>query len=275
MPDHYQPQWAPTIGLTMAAEATTTLKVGTLVFANDYRHPMMLAKEIATLDLATEGRVEVGLGAGWRRIDYDQSGMTYERPGIRIERMVESLACMRALWSTSEPVDFAGKHYTLTGAEGTPQPHTPGGPQVCIGGGGKRILSIAAQHADIVAINSTLASGALDAAAAISASPAAFDEKIGWVRAAAGDRVDDIELQMHCPFVMVTDDGDSKAAEFAPLFGASPDEARDVPFTLIGTIDEICDQLERRRARYGFTYVIVPNDAMESFAPVVTRLSGT
>ena len=92
MPDHYQPQWAPMIGLTMAAEATTTLKVGTLVFANDYRHPMMLAKEIATLDLATEGRVEVGLGAGWRRIDYDQSGMTYDRPGLRIERMVESLA---------------------------------------------------------------------------------------------------------------------------------------------------------------------------------------
>ena len=108
MPDHYQPQWAPTIGLTMAAEATTTLKVGTLVFANDYRHPMMLAKEIATLDLATEGRVEVGLGAGWRRIDYDQSGMTYDRPGLRIERMVESLTCMRALWSTSEPIDFCG-----------------------------------------------------------------------------------------------------------------------------------------------------------------------
>jgi probable F420-dependent oxidoreductase len=275
MPDHYQPQWAPMIGLTIAAEATTTLNVGTLVFANDYRHPMMLAKELATLDLATGGRVEVGLGAGWRRIDYEQAGMEYDRAGVRIERMVESLEVLRALWSSPEPVDYAGKHYVLTGAEGIPQPHTEGGPPICIGGGGPRILSVAAQHADIVAINATLAAGELDTASALSASPAAFDEKIEWVREAAGDRFDDIELQMHCPFVSVTDDGEETAAGLASIFGAAPDEARDVPFTLIGTIDEICDQIEKRRVRYGFSYVVVPSDAMEAFGPVVARLAGT
>jgi probable F420-dependent oxidoreductase len=274
MPDHYQPQWAPTIGLTIAAEATTKLKVGTLVFANDYRHPMMLAKEMATLDLATEGRVEVGLGAGWRRVDYEQSGMVYDRPGVRIERMLESLAVMRALWSTAEPVDFAGAHYTLTAAEGIPQPHTLGGPPVCIGGGGRRILSAAARHADIVAVNATLTAGELTADSAASASPAAFDEKVSWVRAAAGDRLAHIELQMHCPFVSVTDDGDTLARNLAAAFGASPEEAREVPMTLIGTVPELCDTLEQRRARWGFSYVIVPDDAMDAFAPVVARLAG-
>ena len=274
MPDHYQPQWAPTVGLTIAAEATTTLKVGTLVFANDYRHPMMLAKEIATLDLASEGRVEVGLGAGWRRVDYEQSGMAYDRPGVRIERMVESLAIMRALWSTSDPVDFAGTYYTLTGAEQTPAPFTSGGPPVCIGGGGRRILSVAARAADIVAINATLSGGALDTGAATSASPTAFDEKISWVRAAAGDRFGDLELQMHCPFVDFTDDGDALADGLASAVGAPASEGRDVPLALIGSVDEICEQLERRRARWGFNYVIVPSDAMEQFGAVVDRLAG-
>ena len=144
MPDHFQDQWAPLVGLTVAAEATTTLRVGTLVFDNDYRHPVVLAKELATLDCATEGRVEVGLGAGWKRSDYDEAGIGYDRPGVRIARMGEALQVLRALWASDQPVEFDGEHYQVHGAVGTPRPSRPGGPSITIGGGGRRILSLAA-----------------------------------------------------------------------------------------------------------------------------------
>jgi probable F420-dependent oxidoreductase len=274
MPDHFQEQWAPPVGLTIAAEATEQLRVGALVYANDYRHPMMLAKEMATLDLATGGRVELGLGAGWRRSDYDQSGMRYDRPGARIERMAESLAIMRALWASPEQVDYVGEHFTITGAIGTPQPYTPGGPPVCIGGGGRRMLSAAAREADIIGVNPTLTSGELGPDVAATATPAAYDEKIQWIRAAAGDRFADIELQCHCAFVMVTPDARAIAGQMAAGYGLSAEEALDVPITFFGTVDELCEMVEARRDRYGFTYWVVPDSAMDDFAPVVARLVG-
>jgi len=141
IPDHFGDQWAPLVALTAAAEATTTLCVGSLVFDNDYRHPVELAKEIATLDLLTEGRVEFGLGAGWMKSDYDEAGIPYDRPGVRIERMVEGLHIMKDLWSTGTS-SRPGKHYTVTGAQGLPRPHTSPYPPVIIGGGGQRVLSI-------------------------------------------------------------------------------------------------------------------------------------
>jgi probable F420-dependent oxidoreductase len=274
MPDHFQDQWGPLVALTVAVEATTTLRVGTLVFATDYRHPVVLAKELATLDLATEGRVEVGLGAGWKRTDYDEAGIEYDRPGVRIERMAEALHVMRALWTSEAPVTFNGTHYAIHGAVGTPRPHHPGGPPVCIGGGGRRVLSIAARQADIVSVNVTLTAGQLGGDAAASASPEAFDEKLSWIRDAAGERLDQIELQCHCPFTMVTSDRERVAAKMGSAFGRSPSETLDVPLLLVGSIDELCDIVERRRERYGFTYWIVPDDAMEVFAPVVARLAG-
>jgi probable F420-dependent oxidoreductase len=276
MPDHYQEQWEPVVGLTVAAEATERLNVGTLVFANDYRHPVMLAKSIATLDLATLGRVEFGLGAGWKRSDYDEAGIAYDRPGVRIDRMSEALTIMRALWASADPVHFTGEHFTIAGAVGSPRPHSQPGPKICIGGGGKRMLSFAAREADIVAVNATMNAGALDASVAATASPAAFDEKIVWVRAAAtaAGRGDEIELQCHCPFVSVTDDRASMLAALAPAFGCEVDEAVDIPFTMVGTTDEMCEAVARRRDRWGFTYTIVPDDAMEAFAPVVAALAG-
>jgi probable F420-dependent oxidoreductase len=277
MPDHFQDQWEPTVALAVAAEATTSLRVGTLVFDNDYRHPVMLAKSIATLDLASGGRVEFGLGAGWKRSDYDEAGMTYDPPGVRIDRMIEALAIMRALWASAEPVNFTGDHYTIAGAVGTPRPHSQPGPLVCIGGGGKRMLSFAARQADIVAVNATMTAGALGDSVAMTANPAAFDEKLGWVRAAAATagRLDDIELQCHCPFVHVTDDRASMLEALAPAFGCSPADATDIPFTMVGTVAEMREAVLRRRDRWGFTYTVVPDDAMEAFAPVVAELAGS
>jgi probable F420-dependent oxidoreductase len=274
VPDHFQEQWAPIVAMTVAAEATERLNVGSLVFANDYRHPAVLAKEVATLDLATGGRVEFGLGAGWRRSDYEGAGLAYDSPGTRIERMAEALAVMKALWSSSEPVSFDGRHYTIAGTVGTPRPHTRPHPKVCIGGGGRRVLSIAGREADIVGINATLRSGELDSATAATATPKAFDEKVGWVREAAGQRFEDIELQCHCAFVMIVPNRMEVAESLGPAFGLDAVEALDVPITLIGTIDELCESLEQRRARYGISYWVVPDAAMEGFAPVVERLTG-
>jgi probable F420-dependent oxidoreductase len=275
MPDHFQDQWAPLVGLAVAVEATTTLRVGTLVFDNDYRHPVVLAKELATLDRASAGRLEVGLGAGWKRSDYDEAGLDYDRPGVRIERMGEALDVMRALWSSTDPVHYTGAHYRIDGAVGTPPPWRPGGPPVCIGGGGRRILSLAARAADIVSFNATLSAGELGGDTAASATPSAFDEKVGWVRDAAGERLASLELQCHCPFVMLTGERTAVAERMASAFGLEPGEALDVPLVLLGTVEELCDTIEQRRARYGFTYWVVPDDAMEALAPVVARLAGT
>ena len=158
IPDHFEDQLGPLVALTVAAEATTDLKVGSLVFGNDYRHPVVLAKEIATLDLMSEGRVEFGLGAGWMTSDYEQSGMTNDPAGVRITRMAESLTVMKSLWSTGA-CTFEGEHYQITGAIGAPLPHHRPHPPIIIGGGGKRVLGIAAREADIVGVNPSLAAG--------------------------------------------------------------------------------------------------------------------
>ena len=275
MPDHFQDQWGPLVGLTVAAEATERLHVGTLVFDNDYRHPIVLAKEAATLDLVAEGRFEFGLGAGWLQTDYESSGIDYDRPGVRIDRMAEGLAVMKALWSSDAPVDFKGEHYTIAGAVGTPRPHREPHPTVCIGGGGRRILSLAAREADIVGFNATLTAGAVGPEAAATATPDAFDQKVAWVRAAAGDRFDALELQCHSAFAMVVPNRREIAEAMAPAFGLTADEALEVPIALVGTVEELCETITERRRRYGFSYWVVPDDAMESFAPVVERLAGT
>jgi len=273
LPDHFGEQWGPLVGLTLAAEATERIRVGWLVLDNDFRHPMELAKEVATLDLATEGRVEFGLGAGWMKTDYEQSGIAYDDPGTRVDRMEESLRILKRLWS-GEPVDFKGEHYTLAGAVSHPRPFTRPHPPIVVGGGSKRVLSIAAREADIIGFNTSLRSGAADRAAAAAAIAPKFDERVQWVKDAAGDRFEDLELQCHTSFVVVTDDRPGVVDSMAGVFGVSPEEALDVPIVLVGTVDEICETLQQRRERWGFSYWVVFSDSMAAFAPVVERLAG-
>ena len=273
VPDHFTDQWGPLVALTVAAEATTTLNVGALVFDNDYRHPVVLAKEVATLDLVSGGRVEFGLGAGWMKTDYDESGIPYDEPGVRIDRLEEAIAVYEQLWDGE--ATFAGDHYRVTAAHGLPAPARPGGPKLVIGGGGKRVLSLAARHADIVGVNPNLRSGAVDAATAQSAVAELYEQRIGWIRDAAGDRIDDIELQVLTFIVAVDADRDEVAAAMAPGLGISAEQARDVPIALVGSVDEICDQLVERRERWGLSYWVVHDAEMEAFAAVVDRLAGT
>lgn len=273
MPDHFSDQLAPIPALMAAADATTTLRIGMLVLDNDYRHPVVLAKEAATLDLLSDGRLELGLGAGWERADYEMSGIPYDPPGTRIDRFVEGLAVIRGLWSDG-PFDFAGEHYTITGLDGRPKPlqdHVP----LLIGGGGPRMLAIAAREADIVGVNFDLRSGAFDPTTARSGSGAEVDKKIDIIRAAAGDRFEGLELNVRVFVNVVTDDRDGLAERLAPGFGVTPAEALDIPFALVGTVEQMTDTIRERRERWGFSYLIFGTDDVDKMAPVVAELAGT
>ncbi len=275
MPDHFDDQWAPLVSLTVALEATERLVVGSLVLDNDYRHPVVLAKEAATLDLVAEGRFELGLGAGWKRTDYDSSGIPYDPPGERVSRMQEALTVMKQLWSTPDPVTFKGEHYSIDSAVGTPRPHTKPHPKICIGGGSRRVLSIAAAEADIIGVNASLAEGDIGPGAVASSTAVAFDEKIRWIRDASGGRFGQIELQCHTAAVMIIPNRREMAERLAPSLGVTPEEALEVPLVLAGTVDEICESLVERRERHGLSYWVVPDSVIDDFAPVVERLSGT
>jgi probable F420-dependent oxidoreductase len=274
MPDHFGEQLGPIVGLTVAAEATEKLNVGALVFDNDYRHPLMLAKEMATLDLLTEGRVEFGLGAGWMKSDYDETGMPYDEPKVRVDRFEEGLQVIKGLWRDGRS-DFQGEHYRMAGGQGRPRPHTPGGPKLVIGGGGKRILSIAAREADVIGVNPNLKSGYVGPEAAASAKGDLYRKRLGWIRDAAGDRFSDLELQCLVMFVQFTNDADQAIADMAPLFGLTPEEAGEVPMALVGDVDRMVETLQRRREEYGLSYIVVQEGTFEQFGEVVAKLAGT
>ncbi|MGH9164745.1 MAG: TIGR03621 family F420-dependent LLM class oxidoreductase [Acidimicrobiales bacterium] len=273
VPDHLDDQWAPLVALTSAAEATSSLRVGALVFDNDYRHPAVLAKEVATLDLISDGRVEFGLGAGWMRSDYAAHGLSYDPAGVRVARMAEGLAVMKALWGNGSST-FAGRYYSLDGAEGRPKPVQRPHPPVLVGGGGRRVLTVAARQADIVGFNASLAAGVVGPDVARSALAERFDERVAWVREAAGARFAELELHCHTFFCMVGAEPRATAAAMAPAFAITVEQALDVPIVLVGSTDRICEVLQERRHRFGFSYWAVPADSAEAFAPVVARLAG-
>ncbi len=274
MPDHFSEQLAPVPALQCAADATSTLRLGALVYDNDYKHPVVLAKELATMDVLSDGRVEVGLGAGWMATDYEQSGIPYDSPGVRISRMIEGLTVMKGAWAT-DPFSFDGEHYAITGYNGSPKPIQTPFP-VLIGGGGRRVLTFAAQHADIVGINATLTSGAVDQSTFGSMTPDAVDEKISIVRtaAAAASRLDDIEINIRTFMVMITNDTDQALDTLSGFTGAPKAVIAQSPFALVGPPGKLIEDLQERRQRWGFSYVIVGQNDIAPFAEVVAALAG-
>lgn len=274
VPDHFDEGPGPIAAMACAATATTQLVVGTLVFDCDFRHPAVLARELATIDQIAEGRLEVGLGAGWKRLDYDRSGITMDRPGVRVSRMIEHAEILRRLFG-DEPVNFAGEHYTITDLDGTPKPYTPGGPKFLIGGGAPRVLRFAARTADIVGLNASIHSGEIDTAAAHDALPASIDEKAGWVREAAGERWGSIEINAWLSVAAVTDDADGLANILSGAFAAPPEAVLASPLTLIGTQTQIAERLAERRERWGYSYTVIPGERAHDFAPVVAELTGS
>lgn len=274
MADHLDDQFAPIAGLMAAAAATSSLRIGALVFCNDYRHPAVLAKEAATLDVLSDGRLELGLGAGWMTSDYERAGIDLDPAGVRIDRLAEAIPLVRALLA-GETVHHDGEHYRIDGLTGSPRSAQRPHPPILVGGGGRRVLTLAAREADVVGINIDLRAGTIDASAGPNATVEATDEKIAWVREAAGPRFDEVELQVRVHLAMITDDRRAIAEAMGPALGLSPDAALATPHALVGTVDEVCDQLVERRERWGLSYIGLGVDALEAMAPVIARLAGT
>ena len=272
--DHFDDQLGPVATLMAAAEATTTLRIGALVFSNDFRHPAVVAKEAATLDVLSGGRLEFGLGAGWMDSDYTSTGLVKDRPGVRISRMAESLEVIRSLWSEG-PTHFAGDFYTIDGLDGLPKPLQQPHPPVIVGGGSERVLRLAGEVADIVSFNPSMRSGKIDTTAGSSSTPEATDQKLAWIREGAGERYRELELHVRLEVALVCDDPDPYFDGLSGGFGLTPDQARQSPHALLGPPSMMIERLIERRERWGLSYIGVPQEASEAMAPVVAALAGT
>jgi probable F420-dependent oxidoreductase len=273
VPDHFSDQLAPIAAMTAAAAATTDLKVGALVFGNDYRHPVVLAKEIATVDLLSSGRVEFGLGAGWMTSDYDQAAIAHDPPATRIERMSEALDVCVGLWADG-PFSYEGRHYRISELDGRPKPYQRPHPPILIGGGRPKVLGLAGRRADIVGINPNLRAGEVGPEAIADVVADRVDDKIAWVRDGAADRFDEIELSMLVQFAVVVDNRTELAESIAPAVGLTARQALESPYIWFGTVEEICDDVEHWRRRWGISYWVVHTDAMDPLALVIERLAG-
>ena len=242
---------------------------------NDYKHPVVLAKELATMDLLSDGRLEIGLGAGWMITDYEQSGMPYDRPGVRIDRFVEGLAIIKGAMGAGAVLVHQGTHYTVTELRRLPKPVQAPCPPILIGGGGKRVLGIAAREADIVGINGTMHAG-VDRPRRDRVDDRRGGRREGRHRArrgrrtAAGDRDERprVHGQRH------RRPRRQRSTFLAKAMSVEPTMVEQTPFALIGPPSKLVEDLLERRERWGFSYIIVGADDVESFAPVVAELAG-
>jgi probable F420-dependent oxidoreductase len=275
--DHIPNRFGTLVSLMAAAMVTTSLRVGSFVFDNDFRHPALLAKDAATLDVLSGGRLEFGIGAGWNRpADYDPTGIPFDSAGVRISRLAEAVRLIKALY-VGGPVTLTGEHYSIKELTLPPSPIQRPYPPIFIGGGGQRMLSLAAREADIVGlVPRTRTDGqGLDHQ---EAGATATDRQVAWIREAAGDRFPSIEINT-CVFSTVVTDDRRQAAEHLArngrlVAGMTPEQILDLPHVLLGSLDQMVDNLHMWRDRYGISYVTIFGESMEEFAPIVARLAG-
>ena len=249
VPDALGTPLATMTALTVAATATTVLRVGSYVFVNDYRQPAVLAREIATLDQLSDGRVELGLGAGNWPLDFQQLGIPFDQAGVRVSRFAEGLSIIKQFF-TSETVNFSGKYYTATALRPSPRPVQQPHPPILVGSAGRRMLTIAAHEADII----------LPA----SAQRADLEEKIGWIREAAGERIEHLELGQPAFGIELTD----STIITTPPFRGIPVEHQSM------TTEQAITYLQEQREHLGISYIQVQERQLENFAPIVARLHG-
>ncbi len=271
--DHFGGRLAPTTALAAAIDRTD-LRLGTLVLANDFRHPALLAKEMATLDLLSGGRVELGIGAGWLAEDYTGPGIAMDPPGVRVERLEEAIQVIKGLWAP-QPFRYEGRHYSVE-LDGHPKPAQKPHPPLLIAGGARRILSLAGREADIVGISVRLDQGhrgQLDKGV-VSAARDLVEQKLGWIREAAGDRFDRIELNVLVFEAHVTHSSGEVLERIGAETGSDPAVVGESPQVLVGSVEEICETMERRREEYGISYYSFYQPDLAAMAPVVERLTG-
>jgi probable F420-dependent oxidoreductase len=276
--DHFTQGWGmeATIALMAAADATDRLRVQALVLSNDYRHPVLLHKALATIDVLSAGRLEIGLGAGWMQSDYEAAGLALDPPAVRVARLEESVSILKGLFA-DDPFTFVGKHYHVQALDGLPKSVQRPHPPLLLGGGGRRVLSLAAREADIVSLHPRLRSGHLDRAAANDLSPERLDEKVGWVceaLAANGRQPQDVELQLNLFVVRIGRSTSAVESTHAAGFLADPDLLAQSPAVLIGSVEQCAEALLERRERYGLSCFNMGSD-FASAAPLVARLAGS
>lgn len=273
MSDHADNPLSPIPALAVAAQATRTLRIGTLVLCNDFRHPAFAAKELATLDVLSGGRVEWGIGAGWLPRDYETTGVSFDERGVRVERLAEAIAVTKALFAGGE-VTFEGSHVQVRGLVGRPEPLQRPHPPLLVGAAGPRMLRMAAQEADIVGVAPSLTTKRLFGQPPRETVCEALDRQLDTVRRAADERYDDLEINVVAFPAQVVEDRQRRAEELAARDGIEPEQVLASPHSLFGTIDEMAEQLERQRERWDISYVAVPHQVLEDLAPLVERLAG-
>ena len=276
---YHPPQMLAAVpAIAMALQQTTTLRVGCRVFCNDYRNPVVLAKEAATMDYLSEGRLEFGIGAGWIESEYDAIGLQFDEFSQRFARCAEFVHAYKA-FMTGEPLGLNGDFINWSGFHGTPAPAQRPYPPLMIGGGSKKILGFAGQEADIVSLNFNNRAGMLGPDGMNSGLAAATAKKIQWVKDGAGERFDALELEIGAYNTIVTDHQRPTAEAIGSALGMSAEDILSHPHCLIGSIDYMCEELQRRRETYGISYIAVlddgENNMVDAFAPVVQRLAGT
>ncbi len=254
-----------------AAAVTKTIHIGCRVFCIDYHDPLVLIKSAMTIDKLSDGRLELGLGAGWLAEEYAAANITFDPPRVRIDRLADVVEALRA-FTGDGPVQVSNDTIRWRDFEGLPKPVSK--PPLMIGGGSPRILRLAGREADIVSLNFNNRAGVIGPDGVRSSSQAETERKLGWIREGAGDRFDELEIEIGAYFTFVMDDPSQPLAAMAGAFGYSEDEMRQHPHALFGSVDAVCEELERRRERFGISYVTVGDTAMEAFAPVVERLAG-
>jgi probable F420-dependent oxidoreductase len=267
IPDHFYIDIDPAVAL-MAVADSTSLRIGSHVFCNDFRNPAVLAKQVATLDMLSEGRFQLGLGCGYDQNDYSQTGIPFDEAGVRVSRLEETLQFIKKYF-TEDVVTFSGKYCQIKDLKALPKPVQKPHPPIYIGGNGKRMLSIAAREADIIGLGSR-------------GGPDHTQQKLAWIQEAARERFDQLELSVTVFMVMITDHREQAAQETAGHLprmaagrpGMTPKDILNHLPVLIGTVDQIVETLQERRERYGVSSIEVIESHIESFAPVVARLAG-
>jgi probable F420-dependent oxidoreductase len=265
----------PIAGMMAAAAATTTLRIGSNVFANDFRHPLVLGREAAAIDVFSQGRLVLGLGTGFYRGDYQQSGIPLDPPGVRVGRLEEAIQIVKGIFTTA-PFSFSGKHYRIQDFSLDPAPVQQPHPPILVGGGSPRVLALAAREADIVSFNiRTTADGGFDHT---SISAEATAEKVAWVKQAAGTRLKDVEFSIYLLDVAVTDDRAGAVqhiVEEQSDGGLTHSEVVESPHIVVGSVEEIVADLVQRREQYGISHIVISDDKIDEFAPIVAHLAGT
>lgn len=271
VPDHFGKQFAPFSALAVAATVTTTLRVGMLVGCNDFRHPALLAKEIATLDVLSDGRVDWGMGAGWFAPEYKATGLPFDHAPVRVDRLIEAVSVAKATFG-EVPSTYAGTYYRVTDLDGYPKPVQRPHPPLLIGGAKRRMLEFAGREADIVGIAPIPKSaGSIQTRVEVESN---VDRQLSWIRGAAGERWPQLECSMVVFPVIIDDDRDVRAERLGARLGMRPEAVLASPHIWLGTAEQICETIEERRRRWSVSSWTIPVGAIKAAAPIVDRLYG-